>query len=114
VSQEGRDPKVFNEKYTHYDSRRKHAPVKIQGVTLEGTIRRLIARYGRADADGVSMSSVLEDVGVDALGVAQIVIYLEARFGITIAPSEAAEWASGSDIVASLEHRISERHREAS
>lgn len=83
-------------------------------MTFEGTVRRLIARYGRADADGVSMNSVLEDMGVDALGVAQIVIYLEARFSITIASSEAAEWASGGDIVASLEQRSAERHREAS
>ncbi len=83
-------------------------------MTTEETVRRLIARYGRADVLGLSMGSPLGEVGVDELAVTQIVVYLEARFDVVIPSLEADRWATGSAILASVEHLLAERHRRAS
>lgn len=83
-------------------------------MTLEELVRRLIARYGRVEKNGLSMSAPVEDAGVDALALAQIVVYLEAHFGIAIDSREAVEWSTGNHIVASVRHLLAEGHREAS
>jgi acyl carrier protein len=82
-------------------------------MSLEEVIRRLIARNSRADGNGISMSSRLDEIGVEPLGVAQIVIYLEARFGISIDSREALRWTTGDEMVATVEHLLAERHRDA-
>jgi acyl carrier protein len=83
-------------------------------MTTEEIIRRLVARYGRADVTGVALSSPLADVGVDTLAVAQIVVYLEARFDVVVGSLEAARWTTGEAIVVSVERLLTERHRQAS
>jgi acyl carrier protein len=83
-------------------------------MTLEEIIRRLIARYGSADIHSVSMSCQLEELGIDGLAVAQIVNYLEAHFGVAIDSRDAVRWATGIEIVATVQHLRAERHREAS
>jgi acyl carrier protein len=83
-------------------------------MTTEEIIRRLIARYGRADVMSFSMSSPLVEVGVDDLAVAQIVVYLEARFDVVIPSLEADRWTTGGGIVASVQRLLVERHRRAS
>jgi acyl carrier protein len=73
----------------------------------------LIVRYGRADPQSISMSTALATAGVDAIAVAQIVIYLEARFDIVIQVHEATEWRTGDEIVGAVQRLLSNRHREA-
>jgi acyl carrier protein len=82
-------------------------------VTVEEVIRMLIVRYGRADPQSISMSTALATAGVDAIAVAQIVIYLEARFDIVIQVHEATEWRTGDEIVGAVQRLLSNRHREA-
>jgi acyl carrier protein len=83
-------------------------------MTTEEIIRRLIARYGRADVMSFSMNSPLVEVGVDELAVAQLVVYLEARFDIVIPSLEADRWTTGGGIVVSVQRLLAERHRQAS
>jgi acyl carrier protein len=80
-------------------------------TALSETVRRLVARYGRA-VKVVSMSSAFKELGVDAVAVAQIVIDLEARFGITVEPREAASWTTGNEIFATVTHLLNERDRD--
>jgi acyl carrier protein len=80
-------------------------------MALDEIVRMLLARYGRADVRGIPLGSLLRDVGVDAVAVAQIVIYLEARFSITIEAGEAGGWTTGDDIFATAQHLLEERHR---
>ncbi len=82
-------------------------------VTLEEIIRMLIARYGRADPQGISMTSPLAAVGLNEIGVAEMVIYLEARFGISIRTSEASGWTTGHEIIVTMKRLLAEDHLEA-
>jgi acyl carrier protein len=75
-------------------------------VTLEEIVRMLIARYGRADPQGVSMTLPLEVAGVDSIGAAEMAIYLGARFGIDIGAHEASEWTTGNEIMVALRSRL--------
>jgi acyl carrier protein len=83
-------------------------------MSTEEIVRRLIARYGRTEVMSFTMTSTLGEAGVDELALAQIVVYLEARFDVVIPSLEADRWTTGAAIVDTVQSLLAERHREAS
>jgi len=69
-------------------------------------VLRLIASHHRCEKGHFAMARPLDEIGVDALSLAKIVVNLERRFGIDIGSGEALGWTTGADVVRSVEDKI--------
>jgi len=83
-------------------------------MSIAYIVARLIERYGRQKHRFVNVATPLAQLGVDAIGLAEIVMSLERRFGISIDTARAMSWVTGSEIVDAVESALREQHRQAS
>jgi acyl carrier protein len=69
----------------------------------------VVARYTRAPRDCMTPEARLIDFGIDSVNAKQILVDLEAKYGITIDDREAADLESLGDIARYVKKRLSAR-----
>lgn len=67
-------------------------------VSVEDTIRHIIAEQAGLDAADVTANSTLESLGVDSLGVVEAIFAIEEAFDISVPFNANAPEASGFDL----------------
>jgi acyl carrier protein len=79
---------------------------RIVGIANE--VRRLVVRFAEADVKSVVAPSMLRELGIDELGLADVVLGLETRFDIDIGDAEATAWQTVGDVVGFVARRVRE------
>jgi acyl carrier protein len=79
---------------------------RIVGIANE--VRRLVVRFKEADSKAIVAPSALRDLGIDELGLADVVLGLETRFDIDIEDAEATAWETVGDVVGVVARRMRE------
>jgi acyl carrier protein len=69
-------------------------------------VRSVVAEHAEAEADITERSELVADLGIDSLGVMEVVADLEDRFEMTIDESELQDVATLGDVVAAIEIRL--------
>jgi acyl carrier protein len=69
-------------------------------------VRSVVAEHAEAEADITERSVLVADLGIDSLGVMEVVADLEDRFEMTIDESELQDVATLGDVVAAIEIRL--------
>ncbi len=77
---------------------------RIVGIANE--VRRLVVRFADADAKVVVAPSTLQELGIDELALADVVLGLETRFDIDIDDAEATQWQTVGDVVGLVAKRM--------
>ena len=77
---------------------------RIVGIANE--VRRLVVRFADADAKAVVAPSTLQELGIDELALADVVLGLETRFDIDIDDAEATQWQTVGDVVGLVARRM--------
>ena len=74
-------------------------------------VRGLIADHSDAEANITEGTELVADLGIDSLGVMEVVADIEDKFEMTIADNELREVATLGDVVAAIEIRLKESGR---
>jgi acyl carrier protein len=69
-------------------------------------VRGVIQEHVDTEADLTEKTELVADLGIDSLGVMEVVADIEDRFDLTIADSELREVATLGDVVAAIELRL--------
>jgi acyl carrier protein len=84
----------------------------MQSDEIRDFVTNVIARY-RGLGDGVvAMRRPLLDYGIDVLALIDIVMDVEARFGIELDPDEILSWLTAADVVETVGAALSAPTRE--
>jgi acyl carrier protein len=68
-------------------------------------VKQIVARYSLCTDSSFSTAQPLDQLGVDARGLAGIANSLEVRFGVKVSVPEATRWVSTADIVAFVDEK---------
>jgi acyl carrier protein len=74
---------------------------------VQDFVRSVVARYAGHYDGVIAMRRPLLDFGVDVLALIDIVMDLEARFGIELDPDEILSWLTAADMVESVSAALS-------
>ena len=69
-------------------------------------VRSVVAEHTETEADITEKSELVADLGIDSLGVMEVVADVEDRFEMTIEESELQDVATLGDVVAAIEIRL--------
>ncbi len=69
-------------------------------------VRGVIQGHTDSAADITEQTELVADLGIDSLGVMEVVADIEDKFGMTIADSELREVSTLGDVVAAIESRL--------
>jgi len=73
---------------------------------LVNEVRSLIREHSDEGLDITEKSELVADLGIDSLGVMEVVADIEDKFDMTIADNELREVATMGDVVAAIEGRL--------
>jgi acyl carrier protein len=73
-------------------------------------VRKVIEEHAET-TDLTEQTELVADLGIDSLGVMEVVAEIEDQFGMTIADSELREVATLGDVVRAIETRLREEGR---
>jgi acyl carrier protein len=74
-------------------------------------VRGVIQEHVDTEVDLTEKTELVADLGIDSLGVMEVVADIEDRFDLTIADSELREVATLGDVVAAIEVRLRQSGR---
>lgn len=74
--------------------------------TVLAEVRSVIQEHTETDADLTEKTELVADLGIDSLGVMEVVADIEDKFEMTIADSELREVATLGDVVKAIEIRL--------
>ncbi len=69
-------------------------------------VRGLIREHTDTEVDLTEKTELVADLGIDSLGVMEVVADLEDKFGMTIGDAELREVATLGDVVKAIEVRL--------
>jgi acyl carrier protein len=69
-------------------------------------VRSVVAEHAEGEADITEASELVADLGIDSLGVMEVVADLEDRFEMTIDEAELQDVATLGDVVTAIELRL--------
>ena len=73
-------------------------------------VRKVIEEHAET-TDLTEQTELVADLGIDSLGVMEVVAEIEDQFGMTIADSELRDVATLGDVVRAIETRLREEGR---
>lgn len=73
-------------------------------------VRKVIEEHAET-TDVAEETELVADLGIDSLGVMEVVAEIEDQFGMTIADSELRDVATLGDVVKAIETRLREEGR---
>lgn len=68
-------------------------------------------KYGVAQTEVQPESKINDDLGLDSLDIAELVMGVEAKFNITISDDEAEGIATVEDMIKNIDEKIEYRHK---
>ena len=75
--------------------------------TMEETIREIIAKQLRIDADDIDeFSDIMDDLNADSLDVVEILMEIEDNFGVNIPDEDLVEIRTFRDVCDYVEHNM--------
>ncbi len=74
-------------------------------------VRSLISEHSETEAVLTERTELVADLGIDSLGVMEVVANLEDKFGMTIADAELRDVATVGDVVGAVETRLKQDGR---
>lgn len=74
--------------------------------TVLAEVRGVIQEHTETDIDLTETTELVADLGIDSLGVMEVVADIEDKFEMTIADSELREVATLGDVVKAIEIRL--------
>ena len=75
-------------------------------------LREILMRDYQLDLDRLSLDAPLEGLGIDSLGVAELLFTIEDEFRITL-PSDAVPLATVGDVARYIDELVAVQHGEA-
>ena len=80
-------------------------------AAIVAEIRKVIEEHAEGIEKLEDTTELVADLGIDSLGVMEVVADIEDRFEITISDSELREVATFADVVGAIENRLRELGR---
>ena len=77
-----------------------------QRADIGAAIRALIADYTKLPVDQITSDRALDDLGLDSLGVLELILVCEAEFGIVALDDEGIEVHTVGDAIAFLQAKL--------
>ena len=79
----------------------------VRSDEIRDFVRSVIARYSGLGDGVIAMRRPLLDYGIDVLALIDVVMDVEARFGIELDPDEILSWLTAADVVETVDASLS-------